>query len=103
MRFQCPQQTQTIEAARRSRTSLTLVFRLPRRARARNNIVPFQPTMEVDVGAALRAEWVVTLAARLAADRAGPLVLPGTHGLGGRFVVVGGHRTRLPPPLRWTL
>src|SRR6266852_78629 len=38
---------------------------------ARHRIDPAEPTVEVDVGAALRAKWSEFLHGRLAADRAG--------------------------------
>src|ERR1700722_8838419 len=46
---------------------------------AGDDVAPLQPAMEVDIGAALRAERIIRLAARLAADWAGPAALARTR------------------------
>ena len=92
----------TIVAGRRLRTSLVFGFRLRRRARAGDDVAPFQPAVQVDVSAALRAERIIALAARLPAHRAGPLALAWTRSPSRGFVVVRGHRAGLASQLRWT-
>lgn len=68
----------------------------------RDDVAPFQPAVQVDVSAALRAERIIALAARLPAHRAGPLALAWTRSPSRGFVVVRGHRAGLASQLRWT-
>ena len=62
--------------ARRARSCGLLFFALPARARIfldhRHRVAALEPAVEIDVGAALRAERAKALQRRLAADRAAP-------------------------------
>ena len=80
---------------------LLLVARLRPHALAGDDVAPFQPAMEIDVGAAARAERIVARLTRLAADRAGPVLLSWGPRCGGRRVVVCGHWTDFATHWRW--
>ena len=69
---------------------ITAVLTLALGVGAGDDVTPLQPAMKVDIGAALRAERVIRLAARLAADRAAPRALVYAQSPRRGFVV-GGH------------